>query len=284
MRVFLIALMFAATASAQEIAKLPEAWNRPVEPFRVAGNVFYVGSSEMAAFLITTPKGHILLDSGAEETVPLILQSIGKLGYRAEDVDILISSHAHFDHNGGMATLRKLTGAKLYLSREDAPLAARGGLRDPMFGDRFYFRPFRPDRYIADRVPLRLGPVSVTPLMTRGHTPGCTSWMTTVEEGARTLDVIFVCSVTAPDYRLVNNPAYPNVIEDYRATFATLRALKPDVFLGAHASFFNMKEKLERRARGEANPFIDPEGYRRHIERAAERFETMVKEQQAAAK
>ena len=269
-------LLVATSLAAQEYTKVPESWNRPVSPFRIIDNIYYVGSSDLTSYLITTPSGHILLDSGAPETVPQILQNISRLGFKPEDVEVLINSHAHFDHAGGLGALRRLTGAKLLMSREDAALAARGGKNDPQFGDRFLFEPFRTDGAVRDQEPVKLGGVSMVPHITPGHTKGCTTWTMNVNEGGQQYKAVFVCSVSAPDYKLVDNPAYPNAIEDYRRTFKTLRALKPDVFLASHASFFNMLAKKDRPRT--PNPFIDREGYVSFLDR----WQKTVEEQYAA--
>ena len=275
---FLLTMILAASAAAQEYATVPESWNRPVAPFRIIDNIYYVGSSDLTSYLITTPKGHILLDSGAPETVPQILQNIARLGFRPQDVEILINSHAHFDHAGGLATLKQLTGGKIFMSRADAELAARGGKNDPQFGDRFLFRPFRADGTVRDGQAISLGGVSVTPRITPGHTKGCTTWTMNVKEAGHSYKAVFVCSVSAPDYNLVDNPAYPGAIEDFRRTFKVLRALRADVFLASHASFFNMLAKKDRRD-GE-NPFIDREGYIAFLNR----WEKTVEDQYAAQK
>src|SRR5919106_6209704 len=152
------------------------AMNQPVKPYRVIGNIYYVGASDVSAFLITTPDGHILLDSGFLETVPQIKQNMAQLGFRLEDIKILLNSHAHYDHAGGLAELKRLTGAKLMTSEGDIPLLASGGKGDPNFGDRFSFEPVKPDRTLRDGDKVELGGVTMVARMTPGHTKGCTSW------------------------------------------------------------------------------------------------------------
>lgn len=255
-------------------------WNRPVAPFRIAGNVYYVGAHEVAAYLIATDAGHAILDSGFEETVPQILANVETLGFRVADVRYLLASHAHFDHVGGMATLRDRTGATLLMSAADAELAARGGQGDPNFGDDFAYRAFHPDRVIADGEVVELGGSRLVAHLTPGHTRGCTTWTLRVEEGSEPLDVAFLCSVTAPGYRLVDNPGHPTIAEDYRATFRRLAELPVDVFLANHGSFFDLHGKRERLAAGVAgNPFVDREGWRRHLERQRAAFEQRLAEQ-----
>src|SRR5215213_6807247 len=188
-------------------------WNQPVAPFRITGNLYYVGASDVTSFLIATPKGHILLDGGFVETAPMIVANIRRLGFDPKDVRVLLSSHAHFDHAGGLAELKRVTGATFYASRRDLPLLARGGRDDPQFGDRFPFPPIEADRILGDGTRVSLGGTTLVAHMTPGHTPGCTTWTTRI--GNR--DVVFVGSPTVPsDYRLRNNPRYPDAIEDYR--------------------------------------------------------------------
>lgn len=273
--VWVILLLAARSEAAQPYAKVPEEWNRPVQPFRIVGNVYYVGSSELASYLITTPKGHILLDSGAAETVPQILENVGKLGFRAEEIRMVINSHAHFDHAGGIRALKRLTGAKIYLSREDMPLAARGGLDDPHFGDSVPFEPFKPDVVVSDRKPVRFGGVELVPHITAGHTQGCTTWTMKSESH----DVLFLCSITAPGYKLIGNEKYPDAVSDYRRTFERLESLHPDVFLAAHGSFFGLLAKIEKRREG-VNPFIDESAFPTYLAAAKKSIEEQIAKQQ----
>jgi metallo-beta-lactamase class B len=256
----LLALLLATVAHAQS-DPTSRSWNQPVEPFRIAGNLYYVGASDITSYLITTPKGHILLDGGFVETVPIIVANIRKLGFQVEDVKILLSSHAHLDHAGGLAELKRLTGATFYASRRDIPLLSRGGLDDPQFGNRFPFPPVYADRILDDRSRVSLGGTTLVARVTPGHTPGCTTWTMRVRDRGKTYDVVFVGSPTAPGYKLVGNPRYPDAVADYRHTFAILRSLPCDIFLGSHANFFNMKEKREQ-----GRSFVDPEGYREFVE------------------
>jgi metallo-beta-lactamase class B len=259
-------------------------WNQPVEPFRVAGNVYYVGAHEVAAYLVATPEGHVILDSGFEETVPQLLANVETLGFRPTDVRLLIASHGHFDHVGGMATLRERTGAQILMSAADAELAARGGQGDPNFGDDFAYRPFRPDRLIADGEVVELGGSRLVAHLTAGHTRGCTTWTLRVEEHGRPLDVAFLCSVTAPGYRLLGNAGHPDIVADYQATFRRLAELPVDVFLANHGSFFDLHGKRAALCANPAvNPFVDPEGWRRHLERQREAFESRLAAQRAEA-
>jgi metallo-beta-lactamase class B len=263
------------------------AWNRPVKPFRVVGNIYYVGVEGVASYLITTPQGHILMDSGLPETVPRIQDSLSQLGFKLEDVKVLINSHAHFDHAGGFAQLKKLTGAKLMISEADAKLISDGGRSDFQWRDKtsFHFEPAVVDRLLRDKDKVELGGVKMVARLTPGHTKGCTTWTMKVRDAGRDLDVVFVGSTTIPGYTLVNNSAYPNIIQDYAYTFALLKTLKCDVFLAPHGSFFALDEKRALLEKGtKTNPFIDPPGYRRFINATERAYQKQLKEEREKVK
>jgi metallo-beta-lactamase class B len=253
-----------------------QAMNRPVEPFRVIGNIYYVGASDVSSFLLTTPEGHILIDSGFEETVPLIRQGVRKLGFRFEDVKILLNSHAHLDHAGGHSLVKELTGARIVMSEADSALLARGGKGDFLpLGDPFVsYKPVRADRVVGEGETVSLGGLTLTAHLTPGHTKGCTTWTTIVEHEGQRLDVVFFGSTTLlPGVRLSGNAKYPGIADDYATSFRRLRALPCDVFLAPHGVMYGMEEKVRRLKSGAtANPFIDPEGYRAFVERAEKVF------------
>jgi metallo-beta-lactamase class B len=248
--------------------------NQPVAPYRIAGNLYYVGANEITSFLIATDRGLIVLDGGFVETAPQIRDNIARLGFSPRDVKILLNSHAHFDHAGGLAQLKAWTGARLAASAADAPLLARGGRGDPFFGDSLPFPPVAADRIVRDREAVTLGNATLVAHLTPGHTAGCTTWTTQVTDGGRRLDVVFVCSASVlAGYRLIDRPTYPGIAEDYNRTFATLAALPCDVFLGSHASFYGGLDKARRLREGASpNPFIDPQGYRAYAAQAEAAF------------
>jgi metallo-beta-lactamase class B len=279
--ILLIAVVFAGGGRAQTAQQRPE-WNQPVTPFRIIGNIHYVGTNELAAYLLTTSAGHILIDGGLPESAPLIEQSIRTLGFKVEDVKILLTTQAHFDHVGSMAALAKASGGQVMVMVGDQEIVEHGGKGDYLFGDTATFPPTKVTRVLRDGAPVSLGGTTLTALATPGHTRGCTTFTTTVEEGGRPLLVVFPGSTSVnPGTRLLRDESYPGIKADYEKTFQTLASLKADVFLGAHTGFFDLAGKRERLDRGEKpNPFIDPAGYKEWLARTKANFDKVVAEQQ----
>lgn len=282
---FTLALLLFTGIAWSQADPTSRSWNQPVEPYRIAGNLYYVGASDITSFLIATPEGHILIDSGFVETVPIIQESMRKLGFKIEDVKILLNSHAHYDHAGGLAALKKITGARLAVSEEDAALLARGGKGDHALGDQYPFEPVQADRILKDGDQVILGGSTLTAHLTPGHTKGCTTWTMKVQDGGKGRDVVFVCSTTIlPGVTLVNNSKYPKVAEDYARTFKVLRSLPCDIFLAAHASFYDGLGKAERLRKGtETNPFIDPQRYKAYLDRNEKVFEEQLQREKEGA-
>lgn len=281
-----LALLSALFLSAAQGALTAEqaSGNQPVAPFRIIGNLYYVGASDVTSYLVSTPEGLILLDSGYAETVPQVEANIKALGFKLGDVKILLNSHAHFDHAGGLAELKRQTHAELEVSAADATLMARGGLGDPNYGDRFHYELVQADKLLQDGDKVELGGVTMTAHLTPGHTPGCTTWTMQVMEAGKPYNVVFLCSVTTPGYQLVNNPRYPNIVADFTHSFAVLKALPCDVFLGAHGGYYDLQGKLARLQRHEpGNPFVDPQGYRKYLDGAEASFNAELAEQRKAA-
>ncbi len=279
---FFIALFFIqwqnASGQADETSR---SWNQPVKPFRIIGNIYYVGASDVTSFLITTPEGHILLDSGFAETVPQIKQNIAALGFRLEDVKILINSHAHYDHAGGLAELKELTQAKFLASEADASLLANGGKDDPNFGDRFAYASVKVDQTLSHGEAVKLGDAILTAHLTPGHTKGCTTWTMRVSDNGKNYNVVFVGSTSAPGYKLIDNIKYPNIVADYKQTFGRMKNLSPDVFLASHGSFFGLQKKMELLAQHpKQNPFVDPKSFKDFLKRTEKQFRAQLREQQ----
>lgn len=267
--------MLAASAGAQT----PASWTRAVKPARVAGNLYYVGTEELGSYLLAGKEGLILLDVPLEENAELVLRNVQELGFDPAKIRVLLNSHAHADHAGGFAAARKKTGAKLYLSAPDAELAARGGKNDFAFGDRLAYTPVVADEIVEDGETVRVGELAMTAVLTPGHTQGCTTWRTTVEHQGKTLDVLFLCSLTAPGYKLVGNEKYPHIVDDYRVSFDKLRKFQPDVFLANHAGFFDLTKKLEKLRKGDVNAFIDRRELPRFLARAWKSLDAEIAKQ-----
>jgi metallo-beta-lactamase class B len=274
-------MIFAVAVFGQSNASVRAEWNQPVEPFRIIGNIYYVGVSGVASYLITTPQGHILLDGGFAETAPIIEKNIAKLGFRVQDVKYLLNSHAHYDHCGGLAELKRISGARMVASRADAEVLESGRQRNYSIPDSL-FPAVKVDRLIDDGEKVQLGEVAVTAILTPGHTKGCTTWTMPVEDAGKTYHVVFYCSTSVPGYPLVGNARYPQIVSDYERSFARLRQLPCDVFLGPHGSFFRLMEKRAQLAKGGANPFIDPSELRTYVDQSEEEFRKDLKAQQAA--
>lgn len=277
----LISLCLLATYAA---AQTPPSWTTPVKPVRVVGNIYYVGTEELGAYLLAGKEGLVLLDAPMEENVDLILRNVKELGFDPAKIRVLLNSHAHLDHAGGFAAIRKKTGATLYMTAPDAELAARGGRDDFAFGDRLAYPPVTADAIIEDGQIVRLGEIAMTAMVTPGHTKGCTTWLTTALHQGKPVDVLFQCSLTAPGYKLVANEKYPDILDDYRRSFERLRKLRPDVFLANHASFFGLAQKLEKVNDGGANPFVDRKEFPRFLDRAWKSLETEIAKQRSAQK
>ncbi len=255
-------------------------WLEPAEPFRIAPRLYYVGSRELSAFLIDSGKGLILLDTGVPEYAPTLLANIRKLGFDPKQVRYLLTSQAHLDHAGGHAAVKAATGAKVLASSDDGALLERGGKDDFAWGDDLAYPPVQVDGTIRDGQRLSLGAVTLIAHLTPGHTKGCTTWTMPVMVGGRTKVAQFNCSVSVPGYKLLGTPAYPNMAADYVRTFDKLRKIPCDIFLGAHASFFDMEGKREKLKAGGANPFVDPKGCRRYLDRSEAAFRQQLAREQ----
>ena len=272
----LLCLCAPAFADAPAFSVQPE-WTRPFPPFRIAGNLYSVGTQDVTSYLVATPAGLILLDGGFEETAPQIRDNVARLGFALRDVKILLNTHAHADHAGGLAQLKAWTGAQLYAGA-DAPQLAAGGRGDVAFGDTLTFPPVAVDHILRDGEAVTLGGTRLVAHATPGHTRGCTTWTLQVAESGKTYDVVIVGSVSVlSEYRLVDHPTYPGIAADYAHSLAVLAALPCDIFLGAHTGFFDGVEKARRlRAGAPVNPFIDPAGYRTYVANARAAYDAEI--------
>jgi metallo-beta-lactamase class B len=273
------------TALAQNIDL--KTWNDPIPPFKIVGPIHYVGTFDLGAYLIATPQGHILIDGGVAESGPVIERSIRALGFKLEDVKILLTTQAHFDHVASLAHFVRVSHARVEVMRGDETLVADGGKSDYLFSEaRFLFEPVKVDRVLRDGDTVTLGGVTLTARLTPGHTPGSTTWMTTVEDGGRRYSVLFPNSAGInAGTRLVNRPSYPTIADDFRKTFALLESLKPDIFLGAHASLWGLHEKRARMTQTPGSAaFVDPDGYRRFVAGRRAAFEQQVARERAESR
>jgi metallo-beta-lactamase class B len=256
----------------------------PVDPFRIVGNLYYVGSADLASYLIVTPKGDILINSSLESSVLLIRSSVEKLGFRFKDIKILLISHAHWDHDAGSAEVKRQTGAQYMVMDGDVPVVESGGEKDFAYPEHRYAEA-KVDRVLRDGDEVRLGGAVLVAHKTPGHTRGCTTWTLREREGKRLLDVVIVGSwYVNPGYRLVDRPgqaaSYPRIAEDYQRTFSVLKNLPCDVFLGAHGMYFDMVGKLSRVRAGSAQDvWVDPLGYQAAVAERKAAFEAELMRQ-----
>lgn len=282
-RFSLAALWLAVLLCATQLYAQPRPeWTRPFQPFRIAGKLYYVGSEDLAAYLIVTPDGDILINSNLESSPPQIKKSIETLGFRMSDIKVLLISHAHFDHCAGSAAIKRMTGARYYVMAGDVPVVESGGKADFQYSadKSMQFPPTHVDRVLHDGDNVSVGGTVLTAHLTAGHTKGTTTWTLDEAEGGRNLHVVIVGSPNVnPGYKLVGNAKYPEIAADYRHGFQVLRGMPCDIFLGAHGSYFGMKTKYAYWKQGSHEAFIDPAGYRSYIAEREQAFEAELKKQ-----
>lgn len=261
-------------------------WTTPLAPFRIADNLYYVGSRDLASYLVVTPEGDILINSSLESSAPLIQKSVEQLGFHFKDIKILLISHSHADHDAGSAEIKRLTGAKYMVMDGDVAVVESGGAKDFAYPkDRYPAT--KVDRVLHDGDEVRLGVAVLVAHKTPGHTRGCTTWTMRALIGGHLRNVVIVGSWNVnPGYRLVDQPgkpaSYPGIVADYQRTFVVLKSLPCDVFLGAHGAYFDMLAKLNRaKPGGEENVWIDPEGYKAAVAERQQAFEAELKRQQS---
>lgn len=260
-------------------------WDEPTEPFHIVGPLYYVGTRGLGAFLFVTAEGSILLNTGMPESGALIAASISSLGFKPEEIRILINGHAHVDHAGALAYMKALSGATLAVMEGDAAPMEDGGKSDFQYGADWQVMGFPPvgvDRVLRDGERVALGEVSLTALATPGHTRGATTWVAELVEDGKTYLVVFPDGAGFnPGYRIVQNPSYPGIEADYRTTHHRLEMLKPDIWATAHPEASLMEEKRERAKTEGVAAWIDPEGYRLWVWKEKQEFEALVNEELA---
>jgi metallo-beta-lactamase class B len=275
-----VALAFGQAVSAQANAD----WTTPIAPFRIADGLYYVGSKDLASYLVVTPQGNILINSSLEESPTLIRKSVEQLGFEYGDIKILLISHSHWDHDAGSARIIKETGAKYMVMDGDVPVVESGGALDFAYGNSPYPKA-KVDRVLHDGDEVKLGDAVLVAHKTPGHTRGCTTWTMKVKQNGKTLDAVIVGSWNVnPGFRLVDKPgqaaSYPGIADDYRKTFALLKKLPCDIFLGAHGAYFDMTGKLAKSAESGESVWIDPAGYKAAVAEREKAFETELRKQQ----
>jgi metallo-beta-lactamase class B len=282
-----IVLLFALPVVAQSNSFLQAnpTWVKPFPPFRIAGNLYYVGSEDLAAYLIVTPQGNILINSNLESSPAQIKKAVESLGFKFSDTKILLISHGHFDHCAGSAEIKRITGAKYEVMDRDVSVVESGGHTDFNYAadKSMWFPPTKVDRILHDGDAVSLGGTTLTAHLTAGHTKGTTTWTLDEKENGRTLHVVIVGSPNVnPGYKLVNNKTYPQITDDYRHEFEVLKKLPCDIFLGAHSGYFGLAEKYPRWQGGDKNAFIDPAGYKAYIADREQAFEGELKKQSSS--
>jgi metallo-beta-lactamase class B len=237
----------------------------------IVGNLYYVGTATLNSYLITTPQGHILINTNFEDTVPLLTASVEKVGFKMSDIKIILGSHAHLDHMQADAAVKELTGGAMVMAMEqDVPalkaMKSASGKPHPI------------DRVLKDGEQVTLGGATLTAHLTPGHTRGCTTWTTTIADAGRTYNVLIVCAGLQADARLVNNKNYPEIADDFARSIKAFKTLEPDIFLGAHSWFFDLAGKYKK-VGGTTNPYIDPAGYKSWVNAQEKSYNSVLAEQ-----
>jgi metallo-beta-lactamase class B len=280
-------LSLAGAAQAQTVkdllATLLVKWNTPTEPFKIIDNVYYVGTDGLASYLITSPQGHILVDTVMPESTSQIKASIEKLGFKVTDIKYLLNTHAHIDHTGGLAELKQASGAQMVAGDADKALLEGGYYPGAKDDTALQFPPVKVDRTVREGDTVTLGGVTLTARETPGHSPGCTSWAFNVKDGDATRSVLIFCSGTVALNRLVPNPTYPGIVTDYRKTFARAKDMKVDILLAPHPEMYKMQEKRAKIADGAPNPFVSPGEFNAYAATLEKAFEDALAKQTAAA-
>ena len=257
-------------------------WTAPFEPFQLIDNIYYVGTDGIAVYVIKTSQGLILMDTAMPQSTGMIKDNIAKLGFKVADIKIILNTHAHLDHTGGFAEIKKETGAQLIAGERDKPLLEGGYYPGDEKNEDLAFPAVKVDRAVKEGDKVTLGDTTLTAHATPGHSPGCTSWELTVKDGKENREVLFFCSGTVALNRLVGQPTYPGIVDDYRATFAKAKAMKIDVLLGPHPEVYGMQAKRAEMKEGAPNPFVKPDEIVTYATGLSEDFDKQLTKQTAA--
>ena len=269
-------LLYCVEASAQ----VPEGWTVPFPGFRIIGNLYGVGTYDLSVFLITSGEGHILINTGLEGSLPQISKNVDSVGYKLEDVKILLTMQAHWDHVAGLAQIKSLTGAKMLATRKDARVLEDGGLSDAQFGGRKTFQPVQVDEIISEGSVIELGNIKLKVHEHPGHTEGSSSYSLQITENARSYHVVIANMGTINrGKRLIVKPTYPGVAEDFESTYRRQKAMSVDVWVAAHGSQYDLHNKYKIGQTYDPNTFVDPEGFIETIERLEEKYLNQVQDE-----
>ncbi|HWM48616.1 MAG TPA: subclass B3 metallo-beta-lactamase [Xanthobacteraceae bacterium] len=271
------------------LAKKALKWEEPTEPVRIVGPIYFVGTRGLGVFLFATAEGHILMNTGMPSSGPMIVDSIRKLGFKPEDIKIMINGHAHVDHAGAFAFMKKQFGPQLAVMRDDVAAMESGDRDDFKYGNDLTYEGVKVDRVLRDGDTVRLGDVLLTAYHTPGHTRGATTWIANLAVDGKAYLVAFPDGAGFnPGYRVAKNPSYPGITEDYRNTHHALEMIKPDIWLAQHNEYYDLEGKRKRAETEGVKAWIDPDGYRRFIAGKKRAFEDQVDEElgvpKAAAK
>jgi len=283
----LCALALSATgAQAQTVrdfmAVVMKKWTAPFEPFQLIGNIYYVGTDGIAVYIIKTSQGLILMDTAMPQSTGMIKDNITKLGFKPGDIKYILNTHAHLDHTGGFAEIKQETGAQLVAGERDKPLLEGGYYPGDETNTDLFFPAVKVDRAVKDGDTVTLGDTTLTARATPGHSPGCTSWEMTVKDGNQDRNVLFFCSGTVALNRLVGHPTHPGIVDDYRATFAKVKAMTVDVLLGPHPEVYDMQAKRAQMKDGAPNPFVKPGENATYVAGLEQDFDKQFAKQTAA--
>ncbi|MDA0204777.1 MAG: subclass B3 metallo-beta-lactamase [Acidobacteria bacterium] len=276
-RIYAAVLLAVLFAIAPAVEAQREDWVRPFEAHRVIGPLYYVGTYDLGVFLLTSDEGHMLINTGLKDSAPLIRQSIEDLGFEYEDVKVLLTMQAHYDHVAAMASIQQETGAQVWATPEDAKLLESGGATDYLLGPKPTFVPVRVDRRLKDGEILRLGELELKVIFTPGHTFGSSSYALTVKEGDESYSVLIAnMNSVNPGTKFINNEKYPNIVDDYTHGFEVEKRLDVDIWVAAHASQYGMHDKYSPGDDYDPERFVDPEGYEEAVAEYEEKFLELV--------
>jgi metallo-beta-lactamase class B len=267
------------------LAKKALKWEEPAEPVRIAGPIYFVGTKGLGVFLFTTSEGHILMNTGLPSSGPMIVESIRKLGFRPEDIKIMINGHAHIDHAGAFGFLKQQFGAQLAVMKDNVAAMESGDKDDFKYANDFVYPGVKVDRILRDGDTVKMGDVLLTAYHTPGHTRGATTWVANIVVDGKPYVVAFPDGAGFnPGYRLVKNPSYPGINDDFRNTHHVLEMLKPDIWLAQHNEYYDLEEKRQRAQTEGVKAWIDHEGYRRWVAGKKRDFEDEIDEEMGVVK